>query len=88
MTSSFFIGTTSPLKIAQTHRECVKAKALASLMAVRSGFPVEEGVRIIDGVFDRCYNDLEPIGRRIRLNSQHMKFAYRERFHYNYDSFV
>lgn len=87
MTSSFFTGTTSFRRFGNTHRECVKAKALASLLAVRKGFPVAEGVRIIDGVFDRCYGDLEPVGRRLRLNSPHMKWAYRERFHYNYDSF-
>lgn len=88
MTSSMFIGTTSPFNVANSHKECVKAKALASLLAVRKGFPLQEGVRIIDKVFDRCYNDLEPIGRRIRLNSDHMKWAYRERFHYNYDNIV
>lgn len=88
MTSSMFIGTTTPFKVANSHKDCVKAKALASLLAVRKGFPVQEGVDIIDKVFDRCYKDLEPIGRRIRLNSEHMKWAYRERFHYNYDNIV
>lgn len=86
MVSSMFIGTTKPWNIASTHRECVKAKALASLMAVRKNFPITEAMAVVDKVFDRCYADLEPIGRRIRLNSNHIKWAYRERFHYDYDS--
>ena len=88
MTSSLFIGTTTPWNIAKTHRECVKAKALASILAVRKNFPVEEGVKIVDRVFDKCYADLEPLGRRLRLNSDHMKWVYRDRFHYDYDSII
>lgn len=57
-------------------------------MTVRKGFPYDEGMRIVDKVFDRCYNDLEPFGRRIRLNSRHKKWIYRERFHYGYDTFT
>lgn len=68
-------------------QECVKAKALSSIMTVRKGFPYEEGIEIVNKVFDRCYNDLEPFGRRIRLNSQHKKWIYRERFLYDYDTF-
>ena len=88
MTSSFLNGTTFPWKVAQSHRDCVKEKAIASIMTVRKNFPYEEAEKIVDRVFDKCYNDLEPIGRRIRLNSDHMKWAYRERFHYDYDSIV
>ncbi|KAH7644835.1 mitochondrial inner membrane protease atp23 [Dermatophagoides farinae] len=88
MTSSFFSGTTGFNKIGASHRECVKAKALSSILAVRKGMPIEQAAQVVDRVFDRCYNDLEPIGRRIRLNSRHIKWAYRERFLYDYDSFT
>lgn len=74
-----------PWNAARNHRECVKAKALGAIITVRKGFPKLEALRIVDEVFDRCYDDLEPIGRRLRLNSYHQKWAYRERFHYNYD---
>ena len=40
MVSSMFIETTKPWNIGSTHRECVKAKALALLMAVRKKFSI------------------------------------------------
>ena len=66
---------------------CVKAKAVSSILLFRKDMPREEAWEVVDRVFDRCYNDLEPIGRRIRRGSKHMEWAYRERYHYNYDSF-
>ncbi|KAG7153413.1 Mitochondrial inner membrane protease ATP23-like [Homarus americanus] len=44
-----------------------------------------EAREVVDRVFDRCYNDLEPIGRRIRRNSLDMHKAYKERYAYGYD---
>ncbi len=57
---------------------------MASILAVRKDLPREEAWNIVDKVFDKCYNDLEPIGRRIRRGSKHMDWAHRERFHYHY----
>jgi len=34
-------------------------------MMTSRGLPAAEAVRIVDKVFDRCYADLEPFGRRI-----------------------
>lgn len=86
MLSSIFTSTTTISRIAATHRECVRAKAIGSILSVRKNFPIEEADRIVGKVFDRCYADLEPIGRRPRLNSRHIRWAYRDRFHYDYDS--
>jgi len=44
----------------------------------------EEAEKAVDSVFEKCYNDLEPIGRRIRRNSDHMEKAYYERRYYGY----
>jgi inner membrane protease ATP23 len=63
---------------------CVKAKAAASLSAVKPNMTDEEALKIVNRVFGKCYNDLEPVGRRLRRSSTDMERAYRERFHYGY----
>lgn len=55
-----------------------------SVLAVRQ-IGKAEAVDIIEKVFPKCYNDLEPIGRRIRRNSEDMTRAYREASYYGYD---
>lgn len=65
-------------------QDCVKTKATYSVMAVRR-VSKEEAAGVVERVFNRCYNDLEPIGRRIRRNSLDMHKAYKERFIYGYD---
>jgi inner membrane protease ATP23 len=82
--SSLFQGSSSPFHIRQSHRDCVKAKAMASIVAVRPQMEREKAWKIVDKVFDKCYNDLEPVGRRLRRTSDEMEYAYRERFHYGY----
>lgn len=77
-------GDASPFKIAKAHQDCVKTKAALSVMAVRK-VSEPEARAVVDKVFDKCYNDLEPIGRRIRRNSLDMHKAYMERFAYGYD---
>jgi len=77
-------GDASFIRIRKQHAECVKTKAAASVMAVRN--VSEEVARAaVNKVFDRCYQDLEPIGRRIRRNSEDMVRAYNERCNYGYD---
>ncbi|XP_077487010.1 mitochondrial inner membrane protease ATP23 homolog [Amblyomma americanum] len=82
--SAFVQGSASPINIAKTHAECVKKKAVNSIVTAR-GVSEEVARNAVDRVFDKCYNDLEPVGRRLRRNSPHMQWAYRERYHYGYD---
>lgn len=77
-------GDASIGKIAKAHQDCVKTKAMWSVITTRN-VGKEEAREAVDRVFDRCYNDLEPIGRRIRRNSLDMHKAYKERFIYGYD---
>lgn len=61
----------------------MKRKALASVMAVRD-LSNEEAKAAMDRVFTKCYNDLEPLGRRLRRNSRDIHRVYRERYLYGY----
>lgn len=54
------------------------------MLAVRKVSP-EEAIAAVERVFPKCYNDLEPIGRRIRRNSKDMYKAYMEGPMYGYD---
>lgn len=77
-------GDASLFNIKAQHQNCVKTKALASVLAVRRVTP-EEGIQAIERVFPKCYKDLEPIGRRLRRNSTDMHKAYLEAPYYGYD---
>lgn len=77
-------GDASPFHIAKAHQDCVKTKAMYSVKCTRN-VSLTEARAAVDRVFDRCYNDLEPIGRRLRRNSPDMHKAYKERFIYGYD---
>nr|XP_024218770.1 mitochondrial inner membrane protease ATP23 homolog [Halyomorpha halys] len=83
LTSSVLQGDVSPFNIKANHKECVKRKALASIMAVRN-VSLEEAVAAVERVFPKCYNDLEPIGRRIKGGGDDQKRAYAEGFLYGY----
>ncbi|KAJ9595149.1 hypothetical protein L9F63_013557, partial [Diploptera punctata] len=76
-------GDASPFRIQQQHQECVKTKAMQSVLAVRK-VTEEEARAAVNRVFIRCYNDLEPIGRRLRRNSLDMEKAYLEATIYGY----
>nr|CAG4651294.1 EOG090X0CKN [Simocephalus serrulatus]SVE94477.1 EOG090X0CKN [Simocephalus serrulatus] len=78
-------GDASFFRIKQQHPECVKTKAMASVLAVRPDLSKEEARAAVDKVFTKCYNDLEPIGRRVRRNSTDMIRAYSERGNYGYE---
>lgn len=82
--SSVSQGDSSPINIKATHQDCVKTKALMSVLAVRD-VGTDEAIAAVERVFPRCYADLEPIGRRIRRNSPDMKKAYMEGPMYGYD---
>lgn len=82
--SALSIGAASPFNIKETHRDCVKAKALSSILAVRN-VSQAEAMEAIERVFPKCYSDLEPIGRRIRRNSADIERAYAEGYYYGFD---
>ncbi|KAG5324953.1 ATP23 protease, partial [Acromyrmex heyeri] len=82
--SSLLQGDSSFINIKATHQNCVKHKARLSVMAVHK-VSKEVAEAAIERVFTKCYNDLEPIGRRIRRNSFDMPRAYAEGHLYGYD---
>ncbi|CAG7819894.1 unnamed protein product [Allacma fusca] len=77
-------GSASFFNIKNQHQNCVRKRAVASVLAVRNASQ-EEAEAAVDSVFWKCYNDLEPIGRRIRRNSDNMYQAYRDRISLGYD---
>lgn len=64
-------------------RECVRQKAALSLQTVRN-ISEKEAFDAVDTVFERCYNDLEPFGRRIH-SKEDCERAYRDRKFYGLD---
>ncbi|XP_072391966.1 mitochondrial inner membrane protease ATP23 homolog [Diabrotica undecimpunctata] len=81
--SAFVAGDASFFDIKEAHQYCVRNKALSSVMAARN-VSKEEAMIAIDKVFSKCYADLEPVGRRIRRNSNDMFKAYEEGQYYGY----
>jgi len=64
------------------HQRCVKSTAVESL--VRTRFLSEEiAVKSVDKVFDRCYADLEPFGRRA-YSAADINRAFEEKFLFGY----
>jgi len=82
--SSLLQGDSSFINIKATHQNCVKHKAKLSVMGVHK-VSAEVAEAAIEKVFTKCYNDLEPVGRRIRRNSLDMSRAYAEGHLYGYD---
>ncbi|XP_054655983.1 mitochondrial inner membrane protease ATP23 homolog isoform X2 [Dunckerocampus dactyliophorus] len=60
----------------QHHQECVRSRALRSILAVRK-ISQEEAEKIVDEVFDTCFNDHAPFGR-IPHTKKDAKFANRD----------
>lgn len=82
--SALLQGDVSLFDIKESHQLCVKNKALASILAVRSISKLE-AIEAVERVFPRCYSDLEPIGRRLRRGSEDIFKAYAEGPYYGYD---
>lgn len=78
------MGTNNIYIVIANTQDCVKTKALMSVLAVRN-VTREEAIDAVERVFPKCYADLEPIGRRIRRNSKDMHKAYMEGPMYGYD---
>ena len=64
-------------------QECVKKKALMSILMVRD-VTNEDAIKVVNKVFTKCYNDLEPIGRVPRRNSRDAEKALAESYLYGY----
>ncbi|XP_067855500.1 mitochondrial inner membrane protease ATP23 homolog isoform X1 [Heptranchias perlo] len=60
----------------QHHQKCVRERACRSILAVRK-VSQETAEKAVDGVFDNCFNDLEPFGR-IPHNKKDAKYAHRD----------
>ena len=82
--SGVYAGSVNPFNLKKAHADCVKQKAVASVIATRPQLTKAEAWAVTEKVFDKCYNDLEPIGRRMRSGSTDGYRAYRERFLYGY----
>jgi len=68
--------------VEKQHRNCVRSVAVEAL--VKTKFVKKEVAgKVVDEVFDRCYADLEPIGRRAR-NGDDIKRAEDEKFLFGY----
>ncbi|XP_043514999.1 mitochondrial inner membrane protease ATP23 homolog [Frieseomelitta varia] len=76
-------GTASLFNIKKAHQNCVIDKAVRSVIAI-TNISKEEATEAVMQVFDKCYNDLEPIGRRLRRNSLDMEKAYYDGMYYGY----
>lgn len=70
--------------IKKRHQDCVKSKALYSVLAVRKNISKSEAIAVIEKVFPKCYSDLEPIGRRCRRGSSDPERAFAESKYYGY----
>ncbi|CAF4937946.1 unnamed protein product [Pieris macdunnoughi] len=81
--SAWSQGDASWGKIKKAHEDCVKTKALYSVLAVRQIGKVD-AVAVIEKVFPKCYNDMEPLGRRIRRNSEDIFRVQRDASYYGY----
>ncbi|KAM7378020.1 hypothetical protein PAMA_013088 [Pampus argenteus] len=60
----------------QHHQECVRDRALGSILASRK-VPQKEAEKIVDEVFDTCFNDHAPFGR-IPHSKNDAEFAFRD----------
>ncbi|XP_007516747.1 mitochondrial inner membrane protease ATP23 homolog isoform X1 [Erinaceus europaeus] len=58
------------------HQTCVRDRAILSILAVRD-ISREAAQKAVDGVFESCFNDLEPFGR-IPYNKTSAKYAHRD----------
>ncbi|KAG1683400.1 Mitochondrial inner membrane protease ATP23 [Nymphon striatum] len=74
-------GTIPLFRISKRHAECVKVTAAKSVMIIKN-VSKEEANLAINKVFDKCYNDLAPLGRRTQGNSKAAQFAYQSRYRY------
>lgn len=82
---SGFVSFTDLIKkdYGKMHALCVKERAMQSVIAA-SLLSEDEAIRVIEKVFPFCYEDLEPIGRRLRHKTTDGDRAYYDGQHYGY----
>ncbi|XP_060566415.1 mitochondrial inner membrane protease ATP23 homolog [Ruditapes philippinarum] len=83
LVSAFANGEAKPWNYLNRHVNCVKRKAMTSIMVVRN-VTEQEASDAVDKVFNRCYNDLEPFGRRIRKGTDDDEKSLKEGILYGY----
>ncbi|WAR27023.1 ATP23-like protein [Mya arenaria] len=76
-------GQITPFDYHNKHQACVRTKAIKSIRTVRD-IGEQAAIAAVDKVFTRCYNDLEPFGRRIKLGAQESAQALRDGIFYGY----
>ncbi|BFZ08630.1 hypothetical protein BsWGS_11669 [Bradybaena similaris] len=85
LAAAFTSGEATFFNVKERHQLCVKNKALQSVRLVRNVTELE-AMTVIDEVFDKCYNDTEPLGRRCFKDIGRAKRALEEsRNYYNFD---
>ena len=65
------------------HRACARTVAVESLVKTKF-VPYETALEAVDRVFDRCYDDVEPYGRRSRSKTD-IKMAHDELYLFGYN---
>lgn len=78
------LGKYGMFHVKETHKICVKDAAFAATKGYSPSSTDEDVWGTIDRVFDGCYSDMEPFGRRPHNRSQEFRQAYRERYFYGY----
>ncbi|ESO03482.1 hypothetical protein HELRODRAFT_192056 [Helobdella robusta] len=78
-------GDASFFNYKNRHQECVKRKAIMSVLMVRN-ITYDQASAAVDRVFQRCYRDTEPFGRIPRMNSSDPEKILIEGYLYGYGS--
>lgn len=76
MMANIHMKNSLPNPSTTTYQECVRGRALRSILAVRK-VSREEAEKVVDEVFDTCFNDHAPFGR-IPHDKKDANFAYRD----------
>ena len=72
----------NPLAVKEQHASCVANSAITVLNSKIDNYELAK--KSVNNVFSKCYNDLEPIGRRCK-DDVDMKRAYKERYLFGYE---
>lgn len=62
-------------------QDCVKSRAVKSLQWLK-GMPEKYAREVVNEVFPKCYNDLEPFGRRFQKPEAELIYATRRNYGY------
>jgi len=82
--SAIFGNHIPSFTLKERHQQCVRNRAVESLTAARD-ISMDDAKVVVDKVFNKCYRDQEPIGRRPRKRTSDCDLAYTEGFIHGYD---